>query len=126
MEADILKLPQDEDLVRKLQGKLLEYAGRIEEHKYQHPELNNYIVLNSTYKAIILTKLLREGQVNSWDLSKQMHKKMSPLDVNLFDRCYGVIGSYIVDPNNVIGGTGLTKRNFTPSQLEEVLKQFRI
>ena len=126
MEADILKLPQDEDLVRKLQGKLLEYAGRIEEHKYQHPELNNNIVLNSTYKAIILTKLLREGQVNSWDLSKQMHKKMSPLDVNLFDRCYGVIGSYIVDPNNVIGGTGLTKRNFTPSQLEEVLNQFRI
>jgi len=126
MEADILKLPQDEDLVRKLQGKLLEYAGRIEEHKYQHPELNNYIVLNSTYKAIILTKLLREGQVNSWDLSMQMHKKMGPLDVDLFDRCYGVISSYIVDPKNIIGGTGLTERDFTPSQLEEVLNRFSI
>jgi len=126
MEADILKLPQDEDLVRKLQGKLLEYAGRIEEHKYQHPELNNYIVLNSTYKAIILTKLLREGQVNSWDLSMQMHKKMDPLDVDLFDRSYGVISSYIVNPKNIIGGTGLIERDFTPSQLEKVLNQFRI
>jgi len=48
----------------------------------------------------------------------------SVFDTDLFNTCYGVIRAYIVEPDNIRDGTGLSDREIDVSQLERVIESF--
>lgn len=102
-ESPVIVLPADETRKQRLRDKLTEYKGR--RHPYRHPELQ----MDTVCKITVLERLLRDGQVNTWDLSREMVKTYgSGLDINAFNNACGVIKDYCeTGGQNLRGGTGL-------------------
>ncbi|MEK7503001.1 MAG: hypothetical protein AAB556_00990 [Patescibacteria group bacterium] len=102
-ESPILVLPKDETRKQQLRKKLAEYRGRIDPS--HAPETQ----MSAICKTTVLERLLRDGQVKTYDLSLEMAEMYgSGFDVNKFNNACGVIDDYCkTGGQNVSGGTGL-------------------
>ncbi len=91
-------------LVRMLRWKLIEYESRRE--KYRPPGLDP-----TFYKEEVLKKVLEDGFVNTWELSREMSKRLSEeYDFRFFNNACAVVGAYCKqDFDKIAGGTGLQK-----------------
>lgn len=102
-KSPVIVLPEDEARREQLRQKLEEYRTRIEPHKA--PEMQ----MDTICKIAVLERLLRDSQVNTWDLSREMVEIYGPgLDAHTFNVACGVVADYIKTGGaNLHGGTGL-------------------
>ncbi len=115
-EGPKIVLPEDARLKAKLERKLEEYRGRMSkikeegDNKFKHPELLfqiNGSYRGACYKASILERLLETGEVNTWDISKELATEYGTFDVQRFNNAAGVIDDYCTTGGkNCSGGTG--------------------
>ena len=104
-----ITLPSDEIIKGKLEKKLEEYKKRVEEIKFQNPCTYPALIQSTTsaYKAEIVERLLKEGHVDTWQLSKELNEKHNYFDVRNFENAAAVISDYCkTGGKNVRGGTG--------------------
>lgn len=104
IQSPILELPQDPETVERLRRKLEEYKARYEAGKAQMkgdtfiaPEERKKRVADAWHKIAVLSHLLKEGRVNTHDLSRQLEREdeegiYSP---EHFDNACGVIEDYV-------------------------------
>lgn len=106
-DPPIIILPEDKKRRQQLKNKLEEYEKRISPHR--HPGLQMHAIC----KKIILERLLKEGEINTWNLSLEMAKTYgSDFNLDDFNDACGVIDDYCQTGGaNVKGGTGLPKIN---------------
>lgn len=102
-EAPIISLPNDETRREQVQKKLKEYRGRMQ--PYRAPELQ----MENICKIAVLERLLRDGQVNTWDFSRKLAEEYgSGFNSNDFSLACAVIDDYCKTGGaNLRGGTGL-------------------
>lgn len=103
-EAPIISLPSDEARRKQLQKKLEEYRGRMQ--PYHAPELQ----MENICKIAVLERLLRDGQVNAWDFSRELAEEYdSGFDSNDFSLACAIIDDYCKTGGaNLRGETGLS------------------
>lgn len=111
-ESPVLMKPTDETLLLRLAKKLKEYKSRMDEYaEYRHPELAYGLssgYRDSLFKTLVLEKLLTDGQVTTWEFSRELAEKYKPFDVEKFTNACGVIAVYIGQSDDKPwGGTGL-------------------
>lgn len=100
-ESPVIVLPDDETRKQQLRDKLAEYKGRM--HPYRAPELQ----MGTICKIAVLERLLADGKVVTWDLSREMAETYG-FNVNDFKNACGVIEDYCkTGGKNLHGGTGL-------------------
>ncbi len=87
--------------VQQLHSKLVEYEGRLSQ--FRAPELQ----MDTICKMTVLGRLLRDGQVNTWELSREMATTYgSGFDPWAFTNACGVIEDYCkTGGQNVSGGS---------------------
>ncbi|MCH8050082.1 hypothetical protein IIB51_01615 [Patescibacteria group bacterium] len=114
VESPVIKLPEGEALRARLSKKLEEYKDRVVEVQgVSHPafaHLANFEYRDAFYKQAVLEKLLADGEVNCWDLSRKLSPKNpnDSIDVMIFGNACGVIECYCTGRINATwGGTGL-------------------
>lgn len=102
-ESPVIILPEDPNRRRQLEAKLEEYKGRLDSDR--HPGLQ----MRGICKKMILERLLRDGQVKTWDFSLELEKTYGPyFDLCDFDMACAVIKDYCETGGaNARGGTGL-------------------
>ena len=108
-----IKLPKDPDLVKRLQDKLEEYKQRLEKEKkevddgYRAPELVIHMLAETNYKIAVLEKLFLEGEVNTYELSRELNSRDKQLNSDAFNNACGVIDDYCTTGGkNTQGGSG--------------------
>lgn len=113
-------LPGDAVIVRALQDKLEEYKQRLISRRqkdfYKAPEL----FTDTNYKIAILEKLLLDGEVDTYAISKKLMQIYGFVDASTFENACRVIEEYAKDGGrSVRGGTGLKiKETIVNSQPE--------
>ena len=101
-KSPVIVLPTDKTREQQLRGKLAEYKGRMD--LYRAPELQ----MDTICKIAVLERLLRDSQVNTWELSQEMAETYASFDVKTFNNTCGVIKDYCeTGGQNTHGGTGL-------------------
>lgn len=102
-ESPVIVFPEDETRKQQLRAKLVEYQGRM--NPYRAPEMQ----MDTICKMVVLERLLRDGQVKTWDLSREMAETYgSGFDGNAFGNACGVIEDYCkTGGQNIHSGTGL-------------------
>ncbi|OGZ20805.1 MAG: hypothetical protein A2654_00235 [Candidatus Nealsonbacteria bacterium RIFCSPHIGHO2_01_FULL_43_31] len=102
-EAPIIVLTEDATRKKQLENKLKEYKGRMD--PYRAPEMQ----MGTICKIAVLERLLRDGQVNVWDLSVEMAKTYgSGFGTREFNVACAVMEDYCkTGGKNLSGGTGL-------------------
>lgn len=102
-ESPIIVLPKDESLIQQLRLKLEEYKKRY--NPYRSPELQ----MDTICKTQVLERLLRDGSVNTHELSKELYDTYgSSLGGNSFNDACAVIADYcMTGGKQTNGGTGL-------------------
>ncbi len=102
-ESPVIVLPENEERKLQLRAKLVEYRSRMQSH--QAPEMQ----MDAICKATVLRRLLRDGRVNTWELSLEMAETYgSGFSVNVFNNACSVIEDYCkTGGKNVRGGKGL-------------------
>lgn len=102
-ESPVIVLPEDETKKEQLRQKLEEYRTRLE--PLGAPEMQ----MDTICKIAVLERLLRDSQVNTWDLSREMSKTYGhSLDHHAFNVACGVVADYVkTGGENLRGGTGL-------------------
>lgn len=101
-ESPVIFLPMDEVRKQQFRDKLTEYKGRM--HPYCAPEMQ----MNTICKINVMERLLRDGQVNTWELSREMVETYGNIDVNEFNNACDIIDDYCKTGGaNIHGGTGL-------------------
>ena len=105
--SPILVLTKNVSLEQKLCYKLQEYKGRL--HLFVHPELQ----MNIICKIAVLERLIRDRNVNTWELSIEMASTYgAAFSAHDFNNACGVIDDYNkTGGQNVFGGTGLPSFN---------------
>ena len=99
-QPPIIRIAEDREIIAH---KLEEYKGRLD--KFKAPEAQ----FDAIYKIAIAEKLLEKGEVNTFDLSRELADKYGSVNANLFDNACKVIEDYIkTGGRNVHGGTGLS------------------
>lgn len=103
-KGPVIILPTDETRKQQLHNKLVEYRKRL--HPYRAPESQMDLVC----KIAVLERLLNNGQVNTWELSREMVAKYGPgFNTDDFNNACAVIGDYCeTGGQNVRGGAGLS------------------
>lgn len=103
-----IETPEDIELVKKLQNKFKEYRGRIRNEIEQNPNRPAELLSDTQYKALILEKLLTEGEVNS-DMRLEFGTKFGGfLDMTELQKAWRVIEDYTkTGGKGIKGGTGL-------------------
>ena len=103
-----INLPEDQNIVKALQNKLVEYKERLVTQMKQEPYKAPELFADTNYKIAVLEKLLVEGKVNTYELSRQLKEKYGGVDVASFDNACAVIEDYAkTGGKEVRGGTGL-------------------
>lgn len=105
----MLKKPDDPVLVSRLEKKLNEYVGRLNNKKKENPSLEHSDVLKtgSAYKTMVLGKVLRNEYVDTNELYDYLDKRMGGIDKTAYEGAVNVIDDYINNGGkNTIGGTG--------------------
>lgn len=103
-ESPIIILPKNDLLIQQLRFKLEEYQKRY--NPYHAPELQ----MDTICKIQVLERLLRDGSVNTYELSKELYDIYgSSLNGNSFNSACAVINDYCVTGGKQTnGGTGLS------------------
>ncbi len=100
-ESPVIFFPDNAERRNQLQEKLKEYENRAKHYRSQ-------IHVDSVYKIEVLNCLLKDGQVKTWDLARDMAKKYPDFDVEVFNKACAVIEDYCkTGGKNTHGGTGL-------------------
>src|SRR4030042_4226739 len=104
-EPPIIILPEDEAHKQQLHRKLEEYRQRID--PFRHPGLQ----MSAVCKKTVLEHLLRDGQVNTWKLSKDMAATHGQtFDIDAFNNACAVIDDYCkTGGKKAQGGTGFAQ-----------------
>lgn len=101
-----ITLPNNTGRVAQLKAKLEEYKNRID--PYQAPQLQ----MAKVYSAEILERLLKEGEVKTFDLARELQKKYDCFEVDAFNNACEVIRTYASEGGlGLTGGTGLPVLN---------------
>lgn len=102
-KSPVTVLPEDEARKEKLRRKLEEYKGRLD--GFRAPELQ----MDTICKIAVLGKILKDGEVNTWDLSRELSARYgSSYDPYAFNVACDVVEDYIkIGGVNLRGGTGL-------------------
>ena len=106
--SPLIRLPEEKR--GRIEAKLEEYEARlarkkaqivIEDPRYAYlaPELMKVGTLplelvGTTYKIAVAKQLLEAGEVNTWDLSRQLEQRYGRIDVRRFDNACGVLKAY--------------------------------
>jgi len=100
-ESPKIILPEDESIKGALEKKLEEYKRRlnksIEKEPCMHPELLSQVdptYIDSLYKVVITEKLLKEGVVDTFELSKEIVRDYGFFNVSGYNNAAGVIDDY--------------------------------
>lgn len=111
-ESPKIELPKDAEVVKRLQNKLKDYKQRLAEEKkkidpYKAPEQVFHILADTNYKIAVLEKVLLEGEVNTFELSRELNSQDGQFDSGAFNNACGVIEDYCsTGGKNTRGGTG--------------------
>lgn len=99
MESPVIKLPDQPEIKRRLDGKLNEYKKRlertVEEGRYHHPAQRRAEQRDTRYKIDILERLLEDGQVKTWDHSQEINRRDGEFDFDVYNNAAAVILSYV-------------------------------
>jgi hypothetical protein len=103
-----IKLSENKLIVKALNDKLLEYKERLgaemKEQPYKAPEQYSN---DTVYKIAVLDELLKNGEVNTQELSRELKEKYGFINIDDFDNACGVIEDYNeTGGKNNSGGTG--------------------
>jgi len=113
-ESPVIILPEDAEHVEMLRRKQKEYAERfgryhrkvLEEMECSHPDLRrlNFLNCGSAYSLRIISELLRNGRVNTFDLSLKISNKNqklargdSQINLGFFNNSCTVVQRYCED-----------------------------
>jgi len=106
-------LPNNEDLIGKLTRKLEEYKHRLAMQRektddgFTSIERGLELTADSHYKVAVLEELLKNGRVNTHDLSRKLKEEDHGIFyASEFGRACAVIDNYTKNIENS-GGTGL-------------------
>jgi hypothetical protein len=102
-EPRTIVLPKDDARKTQLRRKLEEYRKRVE--PFHAPEQ----MMDTICKVAVLEQLLRDSQVNTWDLSRELFVTYGrAFDPDAFNNACGTIEDYCkTGGQNASGGTGL-------------------
>jgi hypothetical protein len=107
-KSPLIELPKDLELLEKLRRKLQEYKQRLETEKAQSPYQAPETFADTHYKIAVLGKLLSEGSVSTYDLSRELNERDGYFDANAFQNACSVIHDYATTGGQAVdGGTGL-------------------
>jgi len=100
--SPVITLPSDDKWVSLLTEKLEYYKKRkVEKHKYKHPELA--ATTSVGYKIRVLSSLLEQGEIRTWDLSRSLHKEDDArFGLGSFQNACAVIAKYCEEKNFLI------------------------
>ncbi|MBI3282813.1 hypothetical protein HYZ70_01925 [Candidatus Curtissbacteria bacterium] len=102
-ESPFIVLPDDKTRIQQLRTKLKEYKNRLD--PYKAPELQ----MNTLCKIEVLSELLAQGRVETWDFSRKLADKYGTgFSTMGFQAACAVIDDYCkTGGKNLQGGTGL-------------------
>lgn len=104
-EGPKIKIPEDPELVNALRDKLAEYKERLAKQMKNDPYKPPEAFSGTVYKMEILLKLLKDGEVDMRELSKELGNKYVNLNAGSFNNAYAVIDDYAkTGGGNVLGG----------------------
>ena len=116
-KSPVIRLPEDEGRVEQLERKLIEYQDRLErhrkkimkEHPYWAPEQIEMYLSDTKYKILVLSRVLKDKEVRTYDLSRELIKLEGGLfSVDNYQNACGVIDDYCTTGGQrAHGGTGL-------------------
>lgn len=113
-QGPIIELPTNPSLRQRLEIKLNEYRARlIDQQKaataYDAPEVILTNTADTRYKIAVLEKLLADGKVDTFALSRELSARDSVFTVDAFDNACRVIEDYCkTGGKHSVGGTGLS------------------
>lgn len=96
-EPLVIHLPTDKQSQDFLIGKLAEYKGRLDHTKHPENPLQGW---DNICKIAVLSRLLKTGSVNCWDLSVEIAQKYAQFIANqfeAFERAFNNACSVIID-----------------------------
>jgi hypothetical protein len=99
-DSVIIQLPENQELVGKLQAKLVEYKARLKEESLalaakEIPPVERPPFTTATrYKILVLSELLEAGSVNVDRLKRDIEKDEGSLVEHDFDNAWRVIKDY--------------------------------
>ena len=103
-----IKFPENIETVKALQDKLAEYKNRLKLQREEKPFKAPESFTDTNYKIAILERLLLEGEVDTHDLSRELHKKDKFVDATHFENACAVINDYVkTGGKHVRGGSGI-------------------
>lgn len=107
VNSPVIRLPEGPERVAQLQRKLEEYKGRL--NPMQHPDLQVLSDPDTTHKIAVLEALLRDKQVVTHDLCRELANKWGQrFDGYSFNNACAVIDDYCqTGGEHAVGGTGL-------------------
>ncbi len=108
IESPKIKFPEDITKVKSLQEKLAEYKERLGTQMKKDPHKVPELFTDTNYKIAVLEKLLTDGEVNTYELSRELNEKYGGFNVDDFNNACAVIEDYAkTGGKEVTGGTGL-------------------
>lgn len=113
-ETPKLVLPDDKELVAKLERKLTEYKKRLEEQKeiaddgWTAKERVAELTSETRHKIAVLEELLTNKVIDTHELSRRLKQEDKFYSVRYFERACAVINDYVTTGGEQSsGGTGL-------------------
>ena len=113
-EGPVLKLPKNDVLRARLAKKLEEYRERVtEEQGTDYPVFAHFTkpaYRDAFYKEMVLERLLNNGEVKCWDLSREFcfSNPYDEIDILAFSNACSVVKYYCTGrEHEVTGGNGL-------------------
>lgn len=96
-KSPVITLPDDGGWVSLLEEKLEYYKKRkIKDHRYKHPQLA--AATSVGYKIRVLSSLLEQREIHTWDLSRGFHEEDSvEFGLDSFQNACAVIAKYCED-----------------------------
>ncbi len=110
-EGPVIKLPSNERLVGALRRKENEYKERVEIEDrdgwmFQAPEAKSF---TTRYKFEILQRVLADGEVNTFNLCRELQTRDGYVNGHDFNKAAGIVNAYCKDGGaRLRGGTGLS------------------
>jgi hypothetical protein len=107
-----ISLPKENfELRQALQNKLKEYESRLERISNPDPSKTTYgneQHIDLKYKQLLLARLLRDGQINTDEMKRDLTAATGGVYETIFENAAGVIEDYVLTGGeNLLNGTGL-------------------
>ncbi|MDO8740996.1 MAG: hypothetical protein Q7J54_05495 [Candidatus Woesearchaeota archaeon] len=106
-------LPQNPEIRKALETKLKEYEGRLKKIEEENPCASPEALhcTKDAYKIEIVERLLKKGEVDTWELLGELEKTYGTFDRDDFNKAASVIDDYCkTGGKNVVDGTGFMNK----------------